>query len=62
MCDTGEVEGVVRPEVKALVQSLEHLVPVSNTPVPYLEGVYKETGYKKCLENEGQGTPTYHDF
>jgi hypothetical protein len=39
MCDAGEVEEVIRPEVKALVKSLEHLVPVSNKPVPHLKGV-----------------------
>lgn len=39
LCDAGEIEKILRPELEPLVESLEHLVSVSKTPVPHFEGI-----------------------
>jgi Mrp family chromosome partitioning ATPase len=37
LCDAGEIEAILRPEIAPLVVSLERLVPISKTPSPHLE-------------------------
>jgi Mrp family chromosome partitioning ATPase len=38
LCDAGEIETMIRPELESLAESLDHLVPVSKTPVPQSVG------------------------